>query len=260
MEILGTMPSVESAIQAEINCVGTVFDGGSGAVPVAGRGQQFRAIYTVGVRIGRVHVSKYEREHRFCVGLFPFNREAPSLFVVDRSAVQGADRGAFSYYSPDTDCGAFGDYLALNQSKVLHHPPMSAKYPESWLAWFLWLVGVFTQLAFVAALMPASWFVTITDAIGLDAFPETPLAYYLARHLSLIYGFVGIALIVISYQLARYRDLIVYLAYGVMAFGMMQAVIDLQSGMPLTWTLGESISSVIGGLMILWLHKNCQQK
>ena len=154
----------------------------------------------------------------------------------------------------------FSDDLAEKQLKVIQNRQMTAKYPESWLAWFLWLVGVFTQLAFVAALMPASWFVIITQEIGLDAFPETPLAFYLARHLSLMYGFVGIALIVISYQLSRYRDLIGYLAYGVIVFGILQGIIDLQSGMPLIWTLGESISSVIGGLMILWLHKNCRQE
>jgi hypothetical protein len=133
-----------------------------------------------------------------------------------------------------------------------------SKRPTAWLFLFLRFVGVVTQLAFVAALMPQAWIVKITDALRLGPFPETPLAFYLARHLSLIYGFIGIALIVVSYQIGRYRDLVGYLAVGVIAFGILQALIDFQSGMPIWWTAGEALSTVVGGMVMLWLHRNCQ--
>jgi hypothetical protein len=131
------------------------------------------------------------------------------------------------------------------------------KRPASWLIWFLRLVGVISQLAFVAAVMPESWIIEISEELNLEAFPETPIAFYLARHLSLIYGFIGIGLIMISYQLTRYRDLVGYLSIGIIAFGILQGLIDFQSGMPVWWTLGESISTVIGGLIMAWLHRNC---
>ena len=133
----------------------------------------------------------------------------------------------------------------------------SQKHPASWLIWFLRLVGVVSQLAFVAAVMPESWIIKISAALNLDAFPETPVAFYLARHLSLLYGFIGIALIMVSYQLPRYRELVGMLAWGVIAFGMLQAWIDFQSGMPIEWTVGESVSTIFGGFLMLWLHRNC---
>lgn len=132
-----------------------------------------------------------------------------------------------------------------------------SKYPASWLIWFLRLVGIVSQLAFVAAVMPESWIVKITAELNLEPFPETPLAFYLARHLSLLYGFVGIALIVVSYNITRFRDYLGYLAIGVVAFGLLQGLIDAQSGLPIWWGAGESISTIIGGLIMLWLHKNC---
>lgn len=133
----------------------------------------------------------------------------------------------------------------------------SSKYPASWLIWFLWVVGVVSQLAFVAAVMPESWIVKITDELRLEPFPETPVAFYLARHLSLIYGFIGIALIAASYQIKRYREAIGYLAIGVIAFGVLQGWIDFQSAMPFWWTVTESITSILGGMIMLWLHRNC---
>ncbi|WP_182866024.1 hypothetical protein [Stieleria mannarensis] len=134
----------------------------------------------------------------------------------------------------------------------------SAKYPTSWLTWYLWLVGVVSQLAFVAAVMPQSWIVDITARLQLEPFPETPLAFYLARHLSLLYGAVGIALIVVSYRISRFREFIGYLAVGIVAFGLLQGLIDLQSGMPIWWTAAESISSVIGGILLFGLHRRCR--
>lgn len=131
------------------------------------------------------------------------------------------------------------------------------KYPSSWLAWFLFIVGAVSQLAFLAAIMPASWIVEITAALNLTPFPETPLAFYLARHLSLLYGAIGVILIVVSYRLDQVRDLIGYLAIGIVLFGVAQGWIDFQSGMPIWWTAVESVSTVIGGCLTYWLHRRC---
>jgi len=132
------------------------------------------------------------------------------------------------------------------------------KRPIAWLIWFLRFVGILSQLAFVAAVMPESWIIEITDELKLEPFPQTPLAFYLARHLSLLYGFVGIALIILSYQITRYRELVGYLAIGIIVFGALQGLIDFQSGMPISWTAGEAATTVIGGFLTLWLHRNCQ--
>lgn len=126
------------------------------------------------------------------------------------------------------------------------------------LTGFLRLVGCFTLLAFVAAFMPSTWIVQITDELNLQPFPDSAVAFYLARHLSLLYGFIGIALILVSYQLDRFREQIAPLGFGVIAFGILQAAVDAQSGMPIWWTAGESTSTLFGGLLILWLDRRCR--
>jgi hypothetical protein len=132
-------------------------------------------------------------------------------------------------------------------------PP--AKQVESMLlVVFLRVVGGVSLLAFAAAVMPQGWIVRIAEALGFEPFPNSPLTFYLARNLSLLYGFVGAALLVLSFDLARYRPLIHYAAIGTILFGVLQLIVDSQAGMPHWWTWGESISTLVGGCLLFWIQ------
>lgn len=123
------------------------------------------------------------------------------------------------------------------------------------LTLFLKFIGYVTLLAFAAAVMPAKWIVQASEFLGFQPFPDSPLTFYLARNLSLLYGFVGAALLIIASDLNRYRPLVGYAAIGTLVFGAMQLVVDGQSAMPLWWTLGESVSTFCGGVLLLWLDR-----
>ena len=116
-------------------------------------------------------------------------------------------------------------------------------------------VGSITLLAFAAAVMPEKWMVEAAEALGFETFPYSPLTFYLARKLSLLYGFVGVALLFVTIDLDRYRPLFRYLAWGTMAIGVLQLVVDAQSSLPSWWTLGESTSTFLGGLLIVWMNR-----
>ncbi len=120
---------------------------------------------------------------------------------------------------------------------------------------FLQLVGLVTLLAFPAAVLPEKWMIEIAKSLGIHPFPSAPLTFYLARHLSILYGFVGIGLLVLANDLVRYRPLVRYLAAGTIAFGVAQFVVDAMAGMPSWWSWGESLSTVAGGCFIAWLNR-----
>ena len=111
---------------------------------------------------------------------------------------------------------------------------------EKRLLLFLRGVGYVTLLAFAAAVMPEKWMVEASEFLGFEPFPDSPLTFYLARNLSLLYGFVGAALLIVASDLDRYRPLVRYAAMGTLLFGLLQLVVDGQSSMPIWWTLGES--------------------
>lgn len=126
---------------------------------------------------------------------------------------------------------------------------------DKWLILFLRVVGLVTLLAFGAAIMPEKWIVEVAEELSFDPFPHSPLTFYLARNLSLLYGFVGCLLLIIAADLERYRPLVRWTAIGAIAFGILQAIVDIQSGMPWWWTAYESLSTVVGGILIFELDR-----
>lgn len=119
---------------------------------------------------------------------------------------------------------------------------------------FLQLIGAVTLLAFAAAVMPEHWMIEASEFLGFDPFPFSPLTFYLARNLSLLYGFVGALLLFISRDLIRYRELIRMLAIGTIVFAILQLIVDAQASMPIWWSLGESLSTLMGGALFYWLY------
>lgn len=109
--------------------------------------------------------------------------------------------------------------------------------------------------AFVAAVMPQAWIVNIASWLGFDPFPSAPLTFYLARNLSLMYGFIGMLVWWIATHLQQYRSLVRPFAYATILFGVSQAIVDAQSAMPFWWTSLESVSTVLGGIMLALLDR-----
>ena len=126
---------------------------------------------------------------------------------------------------------------------------------DRYLLAFLRVVGGVSLLAFGAAIMPDAWIIETSEELGFDPFPDSPLTFYLARNLSLLYGFVGALLIVISFDLPRYRPLVWYAAIGTIAFAVLQLVVDSMAGLPHWWTWGESLSTLFGGLLLYWIQR-----
>ncbi len=134
-------------------------------------------------------------------------------------------------------------------------PIASKSHPrDRYLVLFLRVIGGITLLAFLAAVMPRQWMIEMGEILGFKPFPDSPLTYYLARNLSLVYGFIGALLIILSMDLHRYRTLIWYSAVGTISFGALQLVVDAMSNMPSWWTWGESSSTLCGGLIFYWLQ------
>ena len=129
---------------------------------------------------------------------------------------------------------------------------------SKWLVLYLKFIGYVSLLAFAAAFMPAIWMIKTADFLGVEM-ADLPLSFYLARNLSLLFGFVGATLLVITSNMERYGALVWFVVRGTLLFGVMQLIANSMSGLPIWWTLGESFSTIGGGLLMWWLHTNASR-
>lgn len=132
-------------------------------------------------------------------------------------------------------------------------PTPSPPLRERLLVLLLRVGAVLTGSALFAALLPTEWMASVHRALGLGAFPESPLTEYLTRSISLLYAAHGGVLFVVSTDVRRYRPLVIYLGWLNIALGAALTAIDLAAPLPLWWTLSEGPWVAISGVVILAL-------
>ena len=127
---------------------------------------------------------------------------------------------------------------------------------ETILIWILRIGGALTVLAFPTVLLPATWMAAVHEWLGLGVFPDQPITGYMARSLSVLYGLHGVLLLVISTDVRRYRTLVCWLAWLMVALGPAMLLIDLHSGMPSLWTWSEGPPVMVTGIVMLYLRRS----
>jgi hypothetical protein len=109
------------------------------------------------------------------------------------------------------------------------------------------------MLALVAVFMPYSWMDAAHRWLGLGSLPPNPVVGYLARSLSLFYALLGGLLVRLSFNLRRFRPLLMYLGAAFVVFGAVTWVVDFAEGLPPFWKYGEGPIDILYGAAILWL-------
>lgn len=113
--------------------------------------------------------------------------------------------------------------------------------------------GVTMLLAFFAIFLPVRWMAVTHEWLGLGEFPESPLVDYLTRSVSLLYASNGGLLLVASFDVRRYRPVLVYLGIATAIGGLILLGIDLHAGLPAYWTLWEGPPVAVIGCLMVWL-------
>ncbi len=133
--------------------------------------------------------------------------------------------------------------------------------PDRLLTLMLRFGGGVMLLAFPMALLPTEWMAMSHESLGLGPFPEPrgPLVEYLARSVSLFYGFHGGLLLVVSTDIHRFRPIVRYLGFMNILFGMGVYAIDRVVGMPILWATGEGVTVAITGMLFLGLLRRIDE-
>ena len=125
------------------------------------------------------------------------------------------------------------------------------------LKWILRCSGCSSLSAafFVAA--PYSWMNGIHQWLGLGALPDAPVVGYLARSTSAFYAMLGGLLCVLSFDVRRFRPVLLYLGGATVVMGLTMFIVDWVEGLPPFWRYWEGPLDAGLGAAILWLVWRC---
>ena len=125
---------------------------------------------------------------------------------------------------------------------------MSARYDG--LVFVLRASGVLFLLAFAGAALPESWMKAVFEWGDLGPWPGGALLIYLARAVSILYGFYGLLVFFVSFDVPRYVPLIRFMAIVSLPFAPIMFVVIWAAGLPMIWAVSESTSILV--ISALW--------
>ena len=123
---------------------------------------------------------------------------------------------------------------------------------------FLRIVGAAGLVAFPCGLMPEAWMDATHDWLGFGPLPAEPIVGYLARSTSFFYALLGGLLWLLSYDVERFRPIVLYVGWAMIAMGMLVLSMDYLEGMPWWWIVIEGpIDAFFGVIMVamVWRTK-----
>jgi hypothetical protein len=113
--------------------------------------------------------------------------------------------------------------------------------------------GVGLLLAVVPIFFPVSVINYLHQQLGLGEFPNSAIAFYLARSTSLLYAVHGALMFFVSFNLVRYWPLVRLFGFLHVVLGCTMLGVDVSAPMPLYWIIGEGVPVAATGMLILWL-------
>ncbi|HYN86652.1 MAG TPA: hypothetical protein VER32_15490 [Pyrinomonadaceae bacterium] len=126
---------------------------------------------------------------------------------------------------------------------------------RDWLqAWVLRAAGAVEILAFFAVVMPRSWMEASHRWLGMGEMPDAPVLMFMIRQASYVYGMHGVSLLLLASDIKRYRRLLILNAVSFTLAAPLFFVIDYTSGMPLWWTVFDSLACGLFGVVLLWAN------
>lgn len=117
--------------------------------------------------------------------------------------------------------------------------------PFRWLVLVLRGTSVLFLLAFVGAALPENWMKAVYEWGELGSWPGGPLLVYLVRVVSILYGFLGLLALYLSFNVRRYRPLIRFIAIVSFAFAPVMFWVIWAAGLPTVWAVSEPTSILV---------------
>ncbi|MDD5328314.1 MAG: hypothetical protein PHY02_10970 [Phycisphaerae bacterium] len=123
----------------------------------------------------------------------------------------------------------------------------------------LWLTGVLCLPCVVGLFLPLSSLASFTSLFGVETLPDSPVVIYGTRTVSATFVAVGIFFIILALNPMKYGVLVPFSGLASVFVGVVCAITGPVVGMPAKWFLGDSLSCLILGVLILFFWKRAKR-
>ena len=122
----------------------------------------------------------------------------------------------------------------------------------------LWIAGILCLLCVFGMFLPISAWESVVKFFGAESLhqaivqiPDSPLVEYAVRVGSATYVAVGVYLIILALHPMKYPVLIPFTGLAAVFLGVVCGITGLVTTMPPLWFLGDSLSCLVLGILIL---------
>jgi len=123
----------------------------------------------------------------------------------------------------------------------------------------LWIAGIGCLLSVFGMFLPISAWESIAKVFGIESLPDSPLFAYAARVMSATYVGVGVFFIILALHPMRYGVMVPFSGIASVFVGVVCGIAGLLAAMPTLWFLGDSLSCLVLGVLILVFWHQAKQ-
>lgn len=124
---------------------------------------------------------------------------------------------------------------------------------DCWLRRVLRMLAVIDLSAILVLFLPLKNLGEISQALGFDGEPSSPLVEYLIKATSVLYALHGALMYGMSADVVRYRPLIHWLGCLAVCHGGVMVGLDWQLGLPGWWCAAEGPVFLVCGTVVMLL-------
>ena len=115
----------------------------------------------------------------------------------------------------------------------------------------LWVAGIACLASVFGMFLPISAWEPIAKFFGIETLPDSPEFVYAARLMSATYVAVGVFFVILALDPLKYGVMVPFSGIGAIFVGVVCAIAGLVAAMPTLWFLGDSLSCLVFGVLIL---------
>ncbi|UCD52225.1 MAG: hypothetical protein JSW27_06210 [Phycisphaerales bacterium] len=123
----------------------------------------------------------------------------------------------------------------------------------------LWIAGIGCLASVVGLVLPLSAWERITAAFGIDSLPDSPEFMYVARLLSAMSAATGVFLIILALDPLKYGVIVPFTGVSAICLGVLCGVAGSATTMPAWWYLGDALSCLVLGALMLLFWRQAKQ-